>query len=154
MVEWKDISSMRTPKLRLTAEQPLIGECWVPPKKDTPCSKVKERPPQDGRRGEIAFRIKPQTHQRHLEGSNKTLCAWAPRDPARDWTRPTRHAFEYLSASYGGKGQQWLAMGTGALAAADLGDAACEPYHWTTEQTTQKLENNYTKEVLMLLWSF
>ena len=30
---------------------------------------------QDGRRGELAFRIKPHTHPRCLEGSNKTLCA-------------------------------------------------------------------------------
>ena len=34
-------------------------------------------------------------------------------------------AFEYLSTSCGGKGQQWLAMGTGALPAADLGGVVC-----------------------------
>ena len=28
---------MRTPRLQLAAEQPLIEECWIPPKKDTPC---------------------------------------------------------------------------------------------------------------------
>ena len=26
-------SPVRTPKLQLTAEQPLMGECWIPPKK-------------------------------------------------------------------------------------------------------------------------
>ena len=41
---------------------------------DTPCPRAKEKPPQDGRRGKIAFRIKPHTHQKRLEGSNKTLC--------------------------------------------------------------------------------
>ena len=44
-----------------------------------PTSKAKEKPKQDGRRGKIAFRIKPLTHQRCSEGSNKTLCA--PGDP-------------------------------------------------------------------------
>ena len=48
-------------------------------------------------------------------------------------------------------GQQWPGLGTGALAAADLGGMACEPHHRTTEQTTHKLENNYPKEVLALL---
>ena len=37
-------------------------------------SKGKEKPQQNGRRGEIAFRIKTHTCQRHSEGSNKTLC--------------------------------------------------------------------------------
>ena len=27
-------SSMRTPNLQLTAEQPSTGECWIPPKKE------------------------------------------------------------------------------------------------------------------------
>ena len=40
-------------------------------KKDTPCSRAKEKPQQDGRRDEIAFRIKPHTSHRYLVGSNK-----------------------------------------------------------------------------------
>ena len=36
-----------------------------------------------GRRGKIAFRIKPHTHQRCSEGSNKTLYAPGPRDPTK-----------------------------------------------------------------------
>ena len=43
-------------------------------------------------------------------------------------------------------GQQWPAAGTGALAAADLGGAVCEPHHRAMEKTS-----NYTKEVLSLL---
>ena len=27
---------VRAPKLQLAAEQPSTGECWIPPKKDTP----------------------------------------------------------------------------------------------------------------------
>ena len=50
--------------------------------------------------------------------------------------------------------QQWPATGTGALAAADLGGTAFETHHKATEQTTHKLENNYTKEVLTLLQKF
>ena len=61
MAEKKNVHSSpaKTPKLQLTAEQPLTGECWIPPKKDTPHPKAKEKFQQDGRRGEIAFRIKP-----------------------------------------------------------------------------------------------
>ena len=71
-----------TPKLQLTAEQPATGECWIPSKKVTPFPRANEKPQKDGRRGKIACRLKPHTHQRHLEGSNKTLCAPGPQDPA------------------------------------------------------------------------
>ena len=71
---------MRTPKLQIAADQPLTGECWIPPKKDTHHPRAKEKPQQDCRRGEIMFAIKPHTHQ-SLEGSNKTLCARGSRDP-------------------------------------------------------------------------
>ena len=65
----------------IIAEQPSTGECWIPPKKDTSHSRVKEKPQQESRRGEIAFRIKPHTSGRHLEVSNKTLCPPGPRGP-------------------------------------------------------------------------
>ena len=50
-------------------------------KKTNPHPRAKENPQQDGRRGKITFRIKPHTHQRCSEGSNKTLCTPGPRDP-------------------------------------------------------------------------
>ena len=56
-----------------------------------------------------------------------------------------------LSVSCGGMGQQWPALGTGALAAADMGGVACKPNHRGTEQTTNKLKDNYAKEILTLL---
>ena len=65
--EYKDVCSsspVRTPKLQLTAEQPFIGKCWIPPKKDTTHPREKEKPQQDNRRGEIVFRIKPHTCHR------------------------------------------------------------------------------------------
>ena len=68
-------SPVRTPTLQLAAEQPLTGECWIPPKKHIPHPRSKEKPQQDGRRSEIAFRIKPHTRQRCSEGSNKP-CAY------------------------------------------------------------------------------
>ena len=46
-----------TPKLQLTAEQLLTGDCWIPPKTDTLCQRAKEKPQQDSRRGKITFRI-------------------------------------------------------------------------------------------------
>lgn len=52
-----------------------------------------------------------------LSSLNKTLCTPGPRDSTRDWAR---RVFEYMSVSCGGKGQWWPAMGTGALAVADL----------------------------------
>ena len=48
MAEKKNVHSSpaKTPKLQLTAEQPLTGECWIPPKKDTPYPRAKEKPQQ------------------------------------------------------------------------------------------------------------
>ena len=100
-------SPVRTPKLQLAAEQLLTGECWIPPKKYTPCPGAKEKLQQDGKRGKIAFRIKPHTHQRRSEGSNKTL--FTPGDSTETESDRT--------------GQQWPATGAGALGAADLGMA-------------------------------
>ena len=82
MAEKKEVRSsspVRTPKLQPAAEQPWTAEHWIPPKKGTACPRTKEKPQQDGRRSKITFRIKPHTHQRCLEGSNKILCI--PGDP-------------------------------------------------------------------------
>ena len=78
MAEWQDVHSsspVRTPKLQVTNE-PSTGQRWIPPKKDTPHPRAKEKPQQDSRRGEITFRIKAHNRQRCSEGSYKTL--WAP----------------------------------------------------------------------------
>ena len=65
-----------------------------PTQKSTPHPKAKEKPQQGGRRGEIAFRIKPYTCQRHSEGSNKTCAHQNPETPQRlsqncVWVFPT-----------------------------------------------------------------
>ena len=73
------LQELQNNKYKFVAKQASPGECWVPPKKVMPHPRAKEKPQQEGRKGEIAFRIKPHTHQRCLEGSNKTLCA--PGDP-------------------------------------------------------------------------
>ena len=80
-------------------------------------SRTKEKPQQDNRRSEIALRIKPHTFQRCSVGSNKALCTPGPRDSTGDWAR---HVFECVSVSCGGAGQWWPAMGTRALAIADV----------------------------------
>ena len=49
-----------------------------------------------------------------LRGLKQTLCAPEPRDPRQMETDLC------LSISYGDTGQQWTAIGTGALHAADL----------------------------------
>ena len=46
-------------------------------------SKGKEKPQQDGWRGEIVYRIKPHTYQRHSEGSNKHCVHQDPETPQR-----------------------------------------------------------------------
>ena len=74
-------STQRTPKLQLNAEQLLTGDCWISPKKDTPHRREKEKPQEDSRRGKITFRIKPHTHQRCSEGSNKPVCTRTQRPP-------------------------------------------------------------------------
>ena len=73
MAVQKDMSSSsaRTPKLQPFAEQQSKEECWIPPKKDILHPRAKEKPQEDGRRGKITFRIKPQPPQRPSEGSNK-----------------------------------------------------------------------------------
>ena len=85
MAEQKDVGSsspMRTPSLKLTAEQPLTGEYWIPPKKKILQVQGQRQSPSKMVGGaKIAFRIKPHTHQRCSEGSNKTLCTPGPRDP-------------------------------------------------------------------------
>ena len=81
-------SPARTPKFQLAAEQPSTGECWIPPKKDTPHPKAKEESQKDGRRGAIMLRIKPHTCQRCLESSNKTLCASGPKDATETESDP------------------------------------------------------------------
>ena len=67
-------SPMRTPNLQLAPEQPSTGECWISPKKDTSCPREKEEPQQDGRRGEIGFRVKSRMHQWFSEGPNRNFC--------------------------------------------------------------------------------
>ena len=69
------------------------------------------------------FTVKPYTHQRYSEGSNKAVCTPGPRDPTDtepDWP------LKCLNVSCRGMGQQWPSAGRGALAAADLGHAACD----------------------------
>ena len=93
------------------------------------------------------------------------MCAPGPKEGSSDLhKRVSLTAFECLSVSSGDTGQQWHATGTGTLATADPGDAVCGinplggghqlAHHRTTKQTTHKLENSYTKEVLALLQKF
>ena len=101
--------------------------------------------------GRITFRVKPHAHQTLLE------CAPGPRDP----TETDQSAF-YVS--HGDTSQQWPAAGTWALGAAELDYTACGmgplegghhcPHHGATEHLTQKLQNNYSKEILALLRKF
>ena len=74
-------SPVRTPKLQLTAEQPLTGECWIPSKRDTPGLRAKEKPQQDGWRGNIEFRIKQHTPTRDARRAQTKPCVHRPQGP-------------------------------------------------------------------------
>ena len=94
-----------------------------PTKKWYPTSKGKGEASKDDRSGKIMFRIKSHNSQKLWgwggwgEVKQNIGCSRIQR-PQRDWARPT---FECLSVSCGGMDQQWLATGTGALPAAELG---------------------------------
>ena len=69
---------LQTPKSQLTTEQPSTGKHWIPSKKDAPAPRAKEKPQQDGRRGEIMFRIKSQTHQTLRGFKQNLVCTRTP----------------------------------------------------------------------------
>ena len=94
----------------------ITGECWIPPKKETPHPRTKEKHQREGRSSEITFRIKPHTCQRCLRGPHKTL--GSPGMPESEPDLPLS-----LSVSSGGMDQQGPTAGAGALDSADLGIA-------------------------------
>ena len=49
----------RAPKSQLAVGQPSTGECWDPPKKDTPCPKTKKKLQRNCRRGTIMIKPNP-----------------------------------------------------------------------------------------------
>ena len=114
----RSTSPVRTPKLQLAPEQPSTGKCWIPPKK-MPRIQEQRRSP------------------RKMVGGEKSCLQSNPiptRDTQRAQTKPWAHQdtetepdqpLKCLNVSCRGKGQQWPAAGRGALAAADLGHAAC-----------------------------
>ena len=71
----------------------ILQQCWNK-FEEIPHVQGQREPQKDGKRGEIAFRIKPHTQM--LRGLKQTLCAPGPRDP----TETETHL--YLSVSGGG----------------------------------------------------
>ena len=107
-------SPARTPKLQLTAEQPLTGKCWTHQKKDTQGQRRNPSKMVGGAKS-------------HLESN--PICS---RDARRAQTNlvhtRTQRTHETepelcLSLSRGGTCQQWPAAGAGSLGAAVLGVA-------------------------------
>ena len=78
-----------------------------------PHPRAKEKPQQDGRRGEIILESN-SIPARMLRGLKQTLCTPEPGDPTETETELC------LSVSCGGMGQQWTAARAGALGAVDL----------------------------------
>ena len=128
-------SPARAPELQLAAGQPSTGKCWIPPERDTPHPRAKEKPQQDGSRGEITFRIKSLTCQT-LRGFKQTLCTPGPRDP-RDWARTV---FGCLLRRYGsavacrrGRGSGCSTSGCGI---SPLGGGRHSPHYRATRTYT------------------
>ena len=66
-VEEKDLRSPtppRTPKLKLAAEQPSTGECWISPKKDTQVQGQRRSPSKTVWEAKSCLQSKPHTRQR------------------------------------------------------------------------------------------
>ena len=66
---------VRTPKLQLTAEQPLTGECWIPPKKDTPHPKQRRSPNKTIGGGELFDLESNPTQARDAQRPQTKACA-------------------------------------------------------------------------------
>ena len=131
MVEYKDVrsSSVTTPKLQITAEQPSTGGCWVPPKKDIPHPRAKERSPKD-----LSF-LGPPTkkrvggEKRHLESN-----LIPARDAWRAQTKPCAHQDpetpQSLSQTYLGVFECLLQRHGSAVAChGDRGSGCSRPGH-------------------------
>ena len=84
---------------------------------DTPRQRAKEKPQQEGRRGQIHTENQTPSLPETLRGLKQTLCSSGPRDPTETETQLC------LSIFCGGTGQQWPATGARALGAAELGVA-------------------------------
>ena len=71
----------------------LLNSCWQQNVGS------KERPQKDGRRGEITFRFRPHTCQRHLEGSNKPCAHQDPKTPETE-PEPCLSAIQNLKTKW------------------------------------------------------
>ena len=93
-----------------------------PVKKDTPHLRAKEKPSKTvgGAKLHLESNLIPT---REAQRAQTKPCAHQDPGPTRDWARP---AFEGLSVSCRGMGEQWPVAGTAALAAADLRGTACD----------------------------
>ena len=94
------------------------------------------------------------TTARGLQGSNKTLCTPGPRDPMEtepDLCLSLLWRYRLAVACHRGRGSGCSRLGCGI---SPLGGGHHWPHHRTAEQTTHKLQNNYTKEFLPLLRKF
>ena len=157
-------SPVKTPKLQLNelqhsspVEQPSTGECWIPHiKKYTLHSRAKEKTQQDGRRGEIEFRIKPHTCQR-LGGLKQNLVHTRTQRPHRHCARPVFESCAEVWVSSGllqGQGLWVQLPGPHSLWHKPSWRRSSLTHHTAAKQTTHKLQNNHTNENFALLKKF
>ena len=74
--------------------------CWIPPKKDTPRPRAKEKLQQNGRRGKIAFRMKPIPTRDARRAHTKPCAHQDPETPQR-LSQTCPWVFECLLWRYG-----------------------------------------------------
>ena len=146
-------SPVRTLKLQLAAEQPLTGECWIPPKKKIPMSKGKGEAPASKIVGGAKSHLEPNPiPARDTQRAQTKLCVRQNPETPQRLCRP---GFECLNVSCRGTARQQPTAGAGALGAATLayrpygisplGKGHHQPHHRASEQMIHKLQNNYTK---------
>ena len=107
--------SCENTKITLLAPvQSSTGECWIPPKKNSPHPRQKRRPNKTvgAAKSRLESNLIPARDSQRVQTK-----PCVQQGPGKGKMTPTRHwarlAFECLSASCEDKGQQWPATGTG-----------------------------------------
>lgn len=79
-------SHVRNPKLQFAAGTAVHRRMLDPTKKTLHAQEQRRSPSKTVSKGQIKFRIKSHTYQRHLGDSNKS-CTYQGQRPHRDWSR-------------------------------------------------------------------
>ena len=154
----------RAPKSQLAAEQPLTGECWNPPKKDTPHPKAKKKLQWDSKQCEITIKSNPLptrqvTHRLENNKIKEVLLLWRfwtlhqashPEELAKGLGIPRESDLEAQQDLIRGLPQYW---GKQTLALEGTNKILCTLRHRGKEQWPhRRLNQNHLLVLEGLLW--